>query len=270
MSPEAIFQAVNDGEGLDIATDFVMAMTLISVRMQAFLYLSPFFSKRAMLRTVRVGFILALSIILFPPTFETIQASPDFQQQFLGLVFKEFLIGLVLGVVMWMPIRGLDLTGTILDTQRGSMQAQGLDVVFGGQTTPTAIFLLQVFSGYFFAAGGFQIVEATLFRSAEIWPFTSVLPPFSEETVFRLVELAGILFFTAVALAIPISALMLLADLVIAFIARSAPTLNALTFGMPIKSFILCIMLYFYIDVAYPKLLGELEGALALVRDLLQ
>jgi type III secretory pathway component EscT len=35
-------------------------------------------------------------------------------------------------------------------------------------------------------------------------------------------------------------------------LAKSAPTLNALTFGMPVKSAILLIMLLFYIEIAFP------------------
>ena len=125
-----------------------------------------------------------------------------------------------------------------------------------------------MFSGYFFAVGGLRLVEQTLFRSAEIWPFTAVLPPFSDETIFQLLELAGVLIFSAIALAVPISALMLLADVVIGFIARNAPTLNALTFGMPVKSSIMCIMLFFYLDIAYPKLIEQLEQTLELIEGL--
>ena len=270
MTPEDLIRAVNQGEGLDLAQDVIMTLTLISVRMQAFLYLSPFFSKTAMARIVRAGFIVALSIILFPPTFITIRLDPDFRNFFFILVLKEILIGLVLGVMMWMPIRGLDLTGTLLDTQRGSTQAMGSDAVFGGQTTTTALFLLQIFSGYFFAVGGFRLIQNTLFRSAEIWPFTEALPLIEPVMIYKLVDLAGSMFFTAIALAIPISALMLLADIVISFLTKSAPTLNALTFGMPVKSFILSIMLFYYLDIAYPRIMIELDGALAVVQDLMK
>jgi type III secretion protein T len=269
MNMQDLLLAVEQGEGLDIATDFLMAITLISVRIQAFLYLSPFFSRRAMLRVVRVGFILAMTIILLPATFETVRNTPDFQQQFLALTFKELIVGLVLGFLMWMPVRGLEFTGVLLDTQRGNTQAMGTEVVFGGQSTPTAIFLLQLFTGYFFAVGGFQIIQTTLFRSAEIWPFTKAMPLFEPKNVVLMVDLAGVLIFSAVALAIPIAALMFLADIVIALIARNAPTLNALIFGMPVKSFIMCIMLFFYIEIAYPRIMIELERSLEMVRNFL-
>lgn len=88
--------------------------------------------------------------------------------------------------------------------------------------------------------------------------------------MFKMVELTGVLFFSAIVVAIPIAALMMLADIIIAFLARSAPTLNALTFGMPVKSFIMCIMLFFYLDIAYPRLIAQLEGALEQVQRILE
>ncbi len=269
MNMEDLLVAFNEDKGLDIATDFMMTLTLISVRIQAFLYLSPFFTRRAMLRVVRVGFILALTIILLPATYETVRNTPDFRQQFLALTIKELVIGLVLGLVMWMPVRGLELTGVLLDTQRGNTQAMSMEMVFGAQSTATAVFLLQLFTGYFFAVGGFRIIQTTLFRSAEIWPFTEAMPLFDPKNIFMMVDLAGVLIFSAVALAIPIAALMFLADIVIAIIAKGAPSLNALTFGMPVKSFIMSIMLFFYVEIAYPRIMIELERSLEMVRNLL-
>ncbi len=254
---------------LDDATDFIMALTLVGARIQAFLYLSPFFNSKAMMRTVRLGFVLALSILLVPHVFEDIQADQSVADRFLPLIMKEFLLGMVLGMIVWMPIRGLELTGVILDTQRGSTQAQGLDVVFGAQTTPTSIFLLQIFSGFFFAIGGFRMVQIILFSAAESWPFTATLPPLSDGATYLFIEFAGVLFFSAFVFALPISGLMVLADIVIAFVARSAPTLNALTFGMPVKSALLVVMLFFYMDIAFPRLINSLGEALAVLEEVL-
>lgn len=257
-------------QGLESATDLVMTLTLIAARFQGFLYLSPFFNRMAMMRIVRLGFVLALTIILFPETFAAVQRTQNLQGLFLILVLKEFFLGMLLGMVVWMPVRGLELAGVILDTQRGSMQGQSPDAVLQGQTTASAVFLLQMFSGFFFSSGGFLVVLYTLFKSTEIWPITSPLPNIDERTIFLLLELAGTLLFIAVVFALPISGLMVLADVVISFIARSAPTLNALTFGMPVKSFILTVMLFFYMSTAYPMLMQELYQALSRLEDVLQ
>ena len=63
---------------------------------------------------------------------------------------------------------------------------------------------------------------------------------------------------------------MFISDIAVAFIARSAPTLNALTFGMPVKSSILLIMLGFYIEIAYPAVMEGFAGALSLTEKVFE
>jgi type III secretion protein SpaR/YscT/HrcT len=246
----------------------VMAVVLIGARVLAFLTVSPFFGRRALSRTVRVGLMLALSILLVPPVFTAFEADPDAANNFVGLLFKEIVIGLVLGVMLWLPVRGLEYAGIFLDTQRGATNGQDFDVIFNDQSTPTGVFLSQMFSGFFFASGGFLLVQMILFDSLAIWPVTEPLPPLDEDAVFLVVRFTGVLFFTAMVFALPISGFMFLADVAIAFVARSAPTLNALVFGMPVKSAILLIMLYLYMDLAFPQLMATFDTTLELMKGM--
>ncbi len=244
---------------------FLMAALLCFARMQAFFYASPFFGARGMTRTVRLGLITALAAFSAPATAEIFIEQPELSANFLPFIFKEIVIGFFLGILTWLPLRGFELTGVILDTQRGSTIAQDLDVIFDAQTTPTAIFLAQIFSGFFFAAGGFLVVQTLLFDSMDFWPVTTLLPDISETGILLFLQFAGTLFFTAAAVSLPIVAFMLLADVAIAFLAKTAPTLNALTFGMPVKSAIVMIMLIFYIDIAYPKVFSMFQNGLKLL-----
>jgi type III secretion protein SpaR/YscT/HrcT len=246
----------------------VMAVVLVGARVLAFLSASPFFSRRALSRTVRVGLMLALSMLLVPQVFTALEADPSLADTFVALVFKEIVIGLVLGVMMWLPVRGLEFAGIFLDTQRGSTNAQDFDVVFNDQSTPTAIFLSQLFSGFFFASGGFLLAQMVLFDSVNLWPVTEPLPPFKDDAAFVLMRFAGVLFFTAIVFALPIAGFMFMADIAIAFVARAAPTLNALVFGMPVKSAILLIMLFLYVDLAFPKLMETFQDTLSIMEAL--
>jgi type III secretion protein T len=126
----------------------------------------------------------------------------------------------------------------------------------------------QIFSGFFFASGGFLLVQMLLFDSVSLWPVTQPLPPLDDDAAFLVMRFAGVLFFTAVVFALPISGFMFLADVAIAFVARSAPTLNALTFGMPVKSAVLLIMLFLYLDLAFPKMMQTFQDTLHLVEAL--
>lgn len=213
-------------------------------------------------RTVQVGLMIALSILVVPDTFVTFRSNPVSASAIVPLLVKEMVLGLVLGMLVWLPVRGLELAGVLLDTQRGSTMAQDFDVIFNAQTTPTAILFAQLFSGFFFASGGFLMTQLIVFDSYAIWPANEMLPPIDDEVIYLFGRFAGVLIFTSVVFALPISGFMFLADLAIAFIARSAPTLNALTFGMPVKTGVLLIMLVLYIDTAYPAVMDSFAQAL--------
>jgi type III secretion protein SpaR/YscT/HrcT len=257
--PEILTLPWQDTDAMNL---LILSQVLVGARILAFLGISPFFSKRVMGRTVRVGFMIALSVILVPGVFGEFRAAPSTAVIIVPLVLKELVLGLVLGMLVWLPIRGLEFAGVLLDTQRGSTTAQDFDVIFNAQTTPTAILIAQLFSGFFFASGGFLMTQLIIFDSYQIWPASEMLPPLTEETYYLFGRFAGVLIFTSVVFALPISGFMFMADVAIAFVARSAPTLNALTFGMPVKSAIMLIMLNFYIDVAYPTVMLKFSEAL--------
>jgi len=250
--------------------NMLMALALSFCRVLTFIIASPFFNSRSVTRIVRTGLTMALALMLTPMTYEQVISMPDFQARFFSLAVKELLLGMVLGGLVWMPIRGLEFAGVLLDTQRGSTMAQDYNVIFASpQATPTAIFLTQMFSGFFFAIGGMLIVTQVVFQSTVIWPLTDPLPNLQGDIAYLYGVFAATLIFSAVVFALPISGFMLLADIGIAFLAKGAPTLNALTFGMPVKSAILLIMLFFYLGIAFPQIMESFGESLDFLTALL-
>ncbi|MCP1846086.1 type III secretory pathway component EscT [Bradyrhizobium sp. USDA 4524] len=247
----------------------LMAFLILMGRFSGFFAISPFFSRRAMPRAVRLGIIAVPSIMCTPALVEALQATSGLSVQYAALVSKELMLGFFLGVLTWLPVRGLELAGTLFDTQIGSTQGQDLDVIFSAQTTSTAILLSQIFSGYFFSSAGFIIVMSMLFDSISIWPPTDMLPQLSANALPLFLRFSGMLFFTAVALTLPISGFLLLADIAIAFLTRTAQSLNALTFAPPVKSFIVLTMLGVYLEIAYPKIMEALATSITLMSKVL-
>ncbi|MGL6209795.1 MAG: EscT/YscT/HrcT family type III secretion system export apparatus protein [Paracoccaceae bacterium] len=263
MTPLQIQPALDvRGMGVEDLELLVMAFTLSAARHLAFMVSSPILNKQTMPRLVRLGFSLSLSILIAPASFVAFQADRNLVAFFLPLLGKELIVGFLLGMIIWMPIRGLELVGVIFDTQRGSGNAGDQDPLFGASTTPTAVLLQQIFAGYFFASGAFLALLLLLVQSTQIWPATAALPLPDQRMIAHFIDMAGALFFVGVVYAIPIAGFMLLADIVIAYLARSAPTLNALVFGMPIKSAIMLIMLVYYVDQAFPALVGHFRMSL--------
>ena len=253
--------------------DLVLALLLSMARLSGLLAVSPFFSRKSMPRIVRFGLIAAMSLPILHGL--SVQITDEIAKHggnypgYLAVIMKELALGFLLGALIWLPVRGLELAGVILDTQRGSTQAEDFDVVFSAQTTPVAIFFSQLFAGFFFSSGGFLIVMAMFYQSFSIWPPLDMLPDLSRETILLFICAAGLVYFTATKFVLPISGFMFLADICIAFLARSAPSLNALTLGMPVKSAILLFMLIFYVSILYPEVLQALSGALAMMQQVL-
>jgi type III secretion protein T len=265
MAPE-VEQQLLYWLGVDTLNLLILSQALVGARVLAFLTVSPFFGRQAMGRTVRIGLMIALSILVVPDVFQQFRDAPRSTGAVVPLLAKEVVIGLVMGMIVWLPVRGIEMAGVLFDTQRGSTTAQDMDVIFNAQTTPTAILLSQLFSGFFFATGGFLMVQLLLFDSYAIWPAVDYLPPLDREAFYLFGRFAGILIFTSLVFALPISGFMFLADIAVAFIARSAPTLNALTFGMPVKSALLLIMLGFYIDIAFPAVMESFAASLEMIK----
>ncbi len=219
---------------------------------------------------MRLGLVMALTTLALPRTFETLCSTEPDALQFIGFLIQEILLGIFLGILVWLPIRGLEVVGVILDTQRGATTAEDFDIIFNAQTTPTAILLSQIFSGYFFANGGFLIVTWLLMDSMVLWPPGGDIPPIDQVRIMLFLRMAGTILFSALLIALPIAGFMFLGDVGVALIARVAPTLNALAFAMPVKSAILLVLLVFYVEIAFPAVFDTFSGALNTMEGVLK
>lgn len=219
-------------------------------------------------RLCRINLILALGFLTMPATFDHLIGLDAGSLDFVKLVVKEMAIGFFLGALIWFPIRGLEFAGVFIDTQRGATMAEDFNPVFGAQATPTAIFLSQTFSGFFFATGGFLIILTLLHKSFLIWPAHELLPELAKNALWVYLHVAAQYFAQAILLAAPIIGFMFLADIAIAFIAKKAQELNPLVFGMPVKTAIMLVMLVFYVEIAYPEVMRTLEGGIGVFESL--
>ncbi|WP_176086026.1 type III secretion system export apparatus subunit SctT [Martelella sp. HB161492] len=262
-------QQLNDALSSQLNT-IVYCLVLVMFRFYAFFALSPFFSKYAMTGFVRMGIIACVSIIVVPSAYAEAMAMKDGPTMQLAFALKELALGFFLSILTWLPVRGLEIAGVIIDTQRGATQSQSFDPIFSEQTTPTAILLAQIFSGYFFACGGFLLVLATMYKSFVIWPVFQPFPAIDEKHVALYLQMAGHVFFSAIVLVAPIAGFMLIADIAIAFLARSAQSLNALTLGMPVKSAIVLTMLLFYCGIMFPRTMEVFSQSLDMLAKVFQ
>ncbi|MFK4064105.1 EscT/YscT/HrcT family type III secretion system export apparatus protein [Brucella anthropi] len=221
---------------------------LSMARFLGFFAAIPVFSRRNMSRSARLSLIVGASAIVAPFIIEHSITTPITYGLYFALLVKEGTVGFVLGVILWAPIRSLEFTGALLDTQCGATQGQDYDVSADAQATPFMILFNRIFSTIFFVGGIYLMSLSALFESMIVWRPYQLAPSFLNDMMPIFRDAISGLFLIASIHAIPVAGFLFVTDIIVALIARSAQSLNALTFATPIKMALTIVALMFYLE----------------------
>lgn len=256
---------------LEAVQTFVFAAALAMARMQGMLLTMALFTRIRMAGLLSTAVALAFCVPLFPATVDIVQQGDLTGPMILAFGMKEMLVGAALGFAMSVPFLAAEAAGDILDLQRGVTMGVLIDPMMTRQTSPSGTLFGIVIVAIFIASGGLTIVLDSVYQSYEVWPAASFSPIFSINTVTVLLDLLTSILLMAITLAFPIIIVMLLSDVILAFIARSAPHLNVFTLSLILKTFVYsgltvlyCAFMLVYMKDnlgffdALPRLMGDI------------
>ncbi|MFB2875236.1 type III secretion system export apparatus subunit SctT [Aeromonas jandaei] len=178
----------------------------------------------------------------------------------------ELMMGLMLGFSAAIPLWALDTAGYIIDTMRGASMAAIFNPLLGGQSSPMGALFSQLAGVLFMALGGFHALLRALFSSydrlqpGQSWHWGSGFLPLLEQLWHQLYTLA-------LGFAMPAMVIMVLIDLALGLINRSAQQINVFTLSMPIKSVMVLLMLIMALPFALSGILDhfvQFDGGLIL------
>lgn len=230
--------------------NYVPAFLLIFARIVAFIATVPIFSYRNIPNTLKIGLSFFISLILVM-TLDIPNIPLDLM--FVVLLFKEALVGLVLGLVATLMMTAVQIAGGFIDFQMGFAIANVVDPQTGAQSpiigqyfyTFALLFLLAIDGHHLFINGAFYSFE---------WIQLDQLISLSSQTyITTVVTMFNQLFLIAFQMAIPIVGSLFLVDVALGIIARTVPQLNVFVVGIPLKIivsfFAISVFLVFYIGL---------------------
>jgi flagellar biosynthetic protein FliR len=148
-----------------------------------------------------------------------------------ALVTGEVLAGLALGFAVQIGFSAALLAGETIGNAMGLGFAGMVDPTNGNQASALGSFLSILATFLFLAMGGHLALAATIFESYR------ALPPgeawMGADAIRGLVLFGGDLFATGLAVALPVGFALILVQLVMGVLARSAPSLNLFAVGLP-------------------------------------
>lgn len=195
----------------------------------------PIFGGPALPWAIRLGLGLGLGFLCFPLI--ALQPLPGDVVGWVLLLFREVMVGTVMGFVVACLFRAAEAAGRLTDVLRGPNLAEVLSPLSGDRGTPLGSLFLLLAVVVFLEIGGLGYLAAALARSYEAIPLAArVQGPHAQKAALLVVAASAKLLESALALAAPAVVALLIADLLLGALGRAAPSLPLFFVGMPAKA----------------------------------
>lgn len=230
------------------------------VRILGLLMVAPVFGHRSVPARVKVGLGVFIALIVAPTLPPLPEVSPA-SWAGLHILVQQLLIGIATGFVMRVVFAAAELAGEIVGLQMGLGFASFFDPQSAGQTLVLSRFFNLLAILVFLAVNAHLMVLMLLAQSFETLPISAA--PLAAGGFKGVAAFGGTLFVVGLQLALPLVAVLLMTNLALGILTRSAPQLNIFAIGFPITLGIGFIVL----DFSMPYFAPQIE---ALIREALR
>lgn len=225
------------GALLDLIAQFMFAM----LRVGGFVVAAPFFGGRTVPLPIRVIFTSALAVAVMglapmpqPAQLADLAIVPH--------IVTELAIGISAGLILTLVFASAAIAGDRIASTAGLGFAMQMDPQAGGQTPVVS----QIFG--LFLTVIFLVTDGHLVAIRIILESYVDVPPLSAPPLYQIIEAgfsaAVLMFGLAVQLMLPAIIVLLVVNMLIGVLTRSAPQLNIFSFGFPLTLSITIVIFY--------------------------
>ncbi|MCB5183774.1 flagellar biosynthetic protein FliR [Methylobacillus gramineus] len=200
-------------------------------RILAFLVAAPIFSHRALPNTIRLGFGLVLTLVIIP-TMPDIPPLSIFSMNGVLILTQQILIGAAMGFSLRIIFAAVEMAGHTSGMTMGLGFASFFDPQTQGQSTAIGQFLVVLSMLIFFAINGHLMAISTLADSFQSFPITA--DPSFRLNPYKIALWGGKIFSAGLMISLPIVTALLMANMALGILTRTAPQLNLFGIGFPI------------------------------------
>ena len=198
-------------------------------RVAALAATAPVLSDTAMPQTIRIALAFVVTVVVAPALAPV--AVPPLSAAGVALLVEEILIGTAIGFAMQIAFAAVTLAGDMIGLQMGLSFATFVDPEHSEPAPLIGSFLTILLMLYFLALNGHLQAIAALADSFRVLPVGASLRP---DDLHALLAAGAGLFATGLRLALPVIAAILIANLTLGMLMRTAPQVNLLAIGFPL------------------------------------
>jgi flagellar biosynthetic protein FliR len=207
-------------------------LLVAAIRPGAAFFAAPLFGQTAV--PVQVRFVIAVAIGMAGYAAVPFQLPAGGITSFtgIGLVFGEVMAGLALGFAVQIGFSAALLAGETIGNTMGLGFASMMDPSTGAPTQALATFLSMMGSFMFLSIGGHLTLATIIVDSYRSLPVGG--PALGNQAIHGLVLFGGDMIAAGFAIALPIGFALMIVQVVMGILARSAPAMNLFAVGMPV------------------------------------
>jgi len=206
-------------------------MLVAAIRPGAAFFAAPLFGNTSVPAQVR--FVIAVAIGMAGYTAVPFHLPTGGIASFegIGLVFGEVMAGLALGFAVQIGFSAATLAGETIGNAMGLGFSAMIDPATGASTPALATFLSMLGSFMFLSIGGHLTLATIIVDSYRSLPVGG--PGLSNDAIHGLILFGGDMIAAGFAIALPVGFALILVQIVMGILARSAPAMNLFAVGLP-------------------------------------
>ncbi len=229
----------------------IARFALLLVRPGMLITAAPVFGGTYAPAQVKIGLILMMAIVVAPST--AVPAPPS-AIALAVVVLREAAIGLALALAISALVAGAELAGQLAGFQMGLSYAATVDPQSGVRNTLVATLYGNLTLVTFFLVNAHHAFLRALVRSYAMLPIGIGSVDGTMPQV--IVHLLGLVFTLGARLAAPIVAVLVVVELALGLLARSAPALNLMAMGPSVRALVGLLVL----AIVVPSAVGVVAG----------
>ncbi|ATJ84676.1 flagellar biosynthetic protein FliR [Halomonas beimenensis] len=199
-------------------------------RITGLMLTSPLWGHSSVPRQAKLGLAGALTVVM-APVIPPMPEVPLISWAGLGIIVEQLLIGAAMGLVMRVTLVVVQATGEFIGLQMGLAFATFFDPSSGTNMMVLSRILYMITLLMFLAFDGHLVVIEILATSFEALPIG--LGRYDPAAFEMLARYGGTIFVSGMLLALPLVAALLIINLSLGILNRSAPQLTVFNIGFP-------------------------------------
>jgi len=211
---------------------------IVLTRLSGMITRAPLISAYPIPVQIKAWFMASFALILFP----ILSSQSGFQvptsmPELILILLREFMIGYITGFVANVVFVAMEVAGDLISMQIGLTAAQAMNPMTGDQS-PVFTQAYTVFASMIFISlNAYQWLFSAVYKTFEILPpgykfFVS--GNLAHNVIFYSCEMFSIGF----SIAIPLFAVMIIADFLLGFTAKMMPKMNIFMVALPVKIYL--------------------------------